>query len=240
MMAIIAIALYTLLPVGASAQVPTGNLKGTVNLPNGDGGGALYGVTVVLDPNGGRTGPQVQTTNAEGQFMFLGLSPGTHSLQLVLQGFDTVTVPVNIQAERVTTETLTMNPAVRSTVTAPPAASTPKQIAGIVRDDGWITAGSGFSITRHSVSPDQHGSQYFAHFTVSFPSGTWSTASLPVPVITKLGSLGNVSIGSINNSPAGLTPTVAADGSFSFRVNVSEPNRFPVTSLAFSFTVTQS
>jgi len=66
----LALALALLLAVTASAQLQTGNLYGTVKDQSGS---ALPGVTVTLS---GQGAPQIQVTNAQGQFHFLGLSPG--------------------------------------------------------------------------------------------------------------------------------------------------------------------
>ena len=74
---IVAVAALLLLAVGgtAFAQLQTGNLYGTVT---DDKGAALPGVTVTLS---GQGAPQVQVTNAQGQFRFLGLPPGNYRPQ---------------------------------------------------------------------------------------------------------------------------------------------------------------
>jgi hypothetical protein len=70
--------------VGASAQVQSGSITGTVR----DGqGGVLPGVLVTLTG----TGPtQTYTTEAEGQYRFLNVPPGTYSMTVSLPGFQTV------------------------------------------------------------------------------------------------------------------------------------------------------
>src|SRR4051794_17382365 len=86
---IVAVAALLLLAVGgtAFAQLQTGNLYGTVT---DDKGAALPGVTVTL---AGQGAPQVQVTNAQGQFRFLGLGPGNYQLKAELEGFSTIDYP---------------------------------------------------------------------------------------------------------------------------------------------------
>ena len=59
----------------AFAQLQTGNLYGTVH---DQSGAALPGVTVTLSGEGA---PQLQVTNAQGQFHFLNLSPGAYDIK---------------------------------------------------------------------------------------------------------------------------------------------------------------
>src|SRR3954452_6350431 len=86
---IVAVAALLLLAVGgtAFAQLQTGNVYGTVT---DDKGAALPGVTVTLSGNGA---PQLQVTNAQGQFHFLGLSPGAYDAKAELEGFSSVDYP---------------------------------------------------------------------------------------------------------------------------------------------------
>ncbi|HVS03911.1 MAG TPA: TonB-dependent receptor, partial [Thermoanaerobaculia bacterium] len=83
--AVAAAALLLALP--AAAQLQTGNLYGVVA---DDQGSPLPGVTVTLT---GQGAPAVQVTNAQGQFRFLGLSPGSYALRAELEGFNTVEYP---------------------------------------------------------------------------------------------------------------------------------------------------
>jgi hypothetical protein len=86
---IVAVAALLLLVAGGSAfaQLQTGNLYGTVT---DDQGAALPGVTVTVTGGGA---PQVQVTNAQGQFRFLGLGPGNYDLKAELEGFSTIDYP---------------------------------------------------------------------------------------------------------------------------------------------------
>ncbi|HWM92358.1 MAG TPA: TonB-dependent receptor [Thermoanaerobaculia bacterium] len=68
----------------ASAQLQTGNIHGTVY---GQDRVELPGVTVTLTGIGA---PQVQVTDEQGKFHFLGLSPGVYTTRAELQGYVTV------------------------------------------------------------------------------------------------------------------------------------------------------
>ncbi|HET9208939.1 MAG TPA: carboxypeptidase regulatory-like domain-containing protein [Thermoanaerobaculia bacterium] len=111
---IVAVAALLLLAVGgtAFAQLQTGNLYGTVT---DDKGAALPGVTVTLT---GQGAPQVQVTNAQGQFRFLSLSPGTYDLKSELEGFSTIDYPnIVINVGRNTTIEVKLSPAVEDVIT---------------------------------------------------------------------------------------------------------------------------
>ena len=111
---IVAVAVLSLLVVGgtAFAQQQTGNLFGTVA---DEQGAALPGVTVTLSGSGA---PQVQVTNAEGQFRFLGLSPGSSSLKAELEGFSTIDYPnIVIGVGKNTEIKVTLSAAVEDVIT---------------------------------------------------------------------------------------------------------------------------
>jgi hypothetical protein len=73
--------LVALAATTASAQTLTGTIAGHVKDAQG---GALPGVLVTL---ASRTGEATQTTNATGEFRFLGLNPGMYEIRTALQGF---------------------------------------------------------------------------------------------------------------------------------------------------------
>jgi len=111
---IVAVAALLLLAVGgtAFAQLQTGNLYGTVT---DDKGAALPGVTVTLS---GQAAPQVQVTNAQGQFRFLGLPPGSADLKAELEGFSTIDYPnIVINIGRNTSIEVKLSPAVEDVIT---------------------------------------------------------------------------------------------------------------------------
>ena len=111
---IVAVAAMLLLVGGgaAFAQLQTGNLYGTVV---DEQGSALPGVTVTLTGGGA---PQVQVTNAQGQFRFLGLGPGSYQLKAELEGFSTIEFPnVVINVGRNTSIEVTLSAAVEDVIT---------------------------------------------------------------------------------------------------------------------------
>src|ERR1700688_338870 len=88
----------------ALAQLQTGNLYGKVGDQNG---AALPGVAVTLDTG---EAPQVQVTNAQGEFRFLSLAPASYRLKAELEGFSPVEHPnVVINVGRNTKVELIMN-----------------------------------------------------------------------------------------------------------------------------------
>src|SRR5258708_20834289 len=94
------------------AQLQSGNLYGKVSDQTG---AALPGVTVTLDTG---EAPQVQVTNAQGEFRFLSLAPATYKIKAELQGFSPVQYPhIVINGGRNTNIELTMNSAVEDVIT---------------------------------------------------------------------------------------------------------------------------
>jgi hypothetical protein len=71
----------------AVAQLQTGNLYGKVSDQKG---GALPGVTVTLDTG---EAPEIQVTNAQGEFRFLSLPPASYRIKAELQGYSPVEYP---------------------------------------------------------------------------------------------------------------------------------------------------
>jgi hypothetical protein len=71
---------------GLEAQTTTGRLIGDVI---DEGGIALPGVTVTIESESLLGGPQTEITDANGEFAFLGLSPGFYTLRASLPGFPT-------------------------------------------------------------------------------------------------------------------------------------------------------
>lgn len=81
-MAVLVVLGLGIIPTGAAmAQLQTGNLYGTVMDPEGQ---PLPGVRVTLSGIGA---PLVQTSDEQGKFRFVGLSPGAYRLDAQLDGF---------------------------------------------------------------------------------------------------------------------------------------------------------
>ena len=79
--ALLAAVLLLALAIPAVAQVQSGNIYGTVL--DQDNNSSIPGVTVTL--TGAAT--QVQVTDGQGKFHFLGLSPGSYNLRVEIEGF---------------------------------------------------------------------------------------------------------------------------------------------------------
>jgi hypothetical protein len=95
-------------------QAQAGNLYGKVTDTEGN---ALPGATVTVEISGGGA-EQLQITDAQGQFRFLGLSPASYSLRASLDGFSTVEYPnIVINLGRNTTIEVQLAPAVEETIT---------------------------------------------------------------------------------------------------------------------------
>jgi hypothetical protein len=111
-LAAVAAVLLVLGAGAAMAQLQTGNLYGKVSDQTG---AALPGVTVTLDTG---EAPQVQVTNAQGEFRFLSLAPASYRIKAELQGFSPVEYPhIVINVGRNTNIEVTMNSAVEDVIT---------------------------------------------------------------------------------------------------------------------------
>src|SRR3954449_13584486 len=101
-----------LLVAPLTAQLQKGNLYGTAK---DQSGAALPGVTVTLS---GQGAPQIQVTNEQGQFHFLGLSPGSYAIHAELDQFSPVDYPsVTINIGRNTSLEVRLQSAVKETIT---------------------------------------------------------------------------------------------------------------------------
>jgi hypothetical protein len=102
----------SLLAVSAFAQFQTGNIYGKVQ---GKDGGALPGVTVTLSGVGA---PQTAISDAQGNFRFISLSPGTYTVKADLAGYGTSTrAGVSVNVGRNSDVTMTLNPSVAESIT---------------------------------------------------------------------------------------------------------------------------
>ena len=109
---VLCVAFALVIPATLSAQSPTGNVFGTVSDKDG---AALPGVTVSLTGIGAG---KSQITDAQGQFRFLALDPGTYALKAELEGFGGVEYPgIDVRVNRNTSVPLTLTAAVEETIT---------------------------------------------------------------------------------------------------------------------------
>jgi hypothetical protein len=100
-----------LLAVAAIGQENSGNVFGKVTDKSG---AALPGATITLT---GQAAPQSFTTDAQGQFRFLKLSPGKYVLRGELEGFSKIQRQVDVAVGGNTEVNLRLDPAVSETIT---------------------------------------------------------------------------------------------------------------------------
>jgi hypothetical protein len=104
--------LVSLFAVSGFAQFQTGNIYGKVQAKDGS---VLPGVTVTLTGVGA---PATQVTDAQGNFRFLNLSPGSYTLKAELAGYGTATrAGVGVRVGANSDVTLTLNPSVSESIT---------------------------------------------------------------------------------------------------------------------------
>jgi hypothetical protein len=103
--------LVSLFAVSGFAQFQTGNIYGKVQAKDGS---VLPGVTVTLT---GVAAPATTVTDAQGNFRFLNLSPGTYTLKAELAGYGTATrAGVGVRVGANSDVTLTLNPSVSESI----------------------------------------------------------------------------------------------------------------------------
>jgi hypothetical protein len=101
-----------LLAVSAFAQFQTGNIYGRVQAKDGT---ALPGVTVTIT---GMGAPQTTVSDAQGNFRFLSLSPGSYTLKSELAGYGMSTrAGITVNVGRNSDVTMTLNPSVAESIT---------------------------------------------------------------------------------------------------------------------------
>jgi hypothetical protein len=102
----------SLLAVSAFAQSQSGNIYGKVQAKDGS---ALPGVTVTLTGVGA---PQTTVSDAQGNFRFLSLSPGSYTLKSELAGYGMSTrAGISVNVGRNSDVTMTLNPSVAESIT---------------------------------------------------------------------------------------------------------------------------
>lgn len=154
----------------AVAQAERGNVHGTVTDTEGS---PLPGVSVTLSGIGA---PRVQTSNAQGEFRFLGLDPGVYRLEAQLQGFSPLAYEqVTVNVGHNTTLELEMSSAVAETITVTgesPLLDQRKVTTGATVSqielekvptarDPWVILGttSGVQLDRINVGGNESGQQ---------------------------------------------------------------------------------
>jgi hypothetical protein len=109
---VVAVMCTLLFGISAYAQFQTGNIYGKVQAKDGS---VLPGVSVTLTGVGA---PQTQVTDAQGNFRFLGLSPGTYALKAELSGYGTAArTGVGVRVGSNADVAMTMNPSVQESIT---------------------------------------------------------------------------------------------------------------------------
>src|SRR5436853_1719650 len=104
--------LISLFAVSGFAQFQTGNVYGKVQAKDGS---VLPGVTVTLTGIGA---PQTTVTDAQGNFRFLSLSPGTYTIKAELAGYGTATrAGVGVRLGSNSDVTMTLNPSGSASIT---------------------------------------------------------------------------------------------------------------------------
>ena len=112
LLAVLAALCISLFAVSAFAQSQSGNIYGKVQAKDGS---ALPGVTVTLTGVGA---PQTTVSDAQGNFRFLSLSPGSYTLKSELSGYGMSTrAGIGVNVGRNSDVTMTLNPSVAESIT---------------------------------------------------------------------------------------------------------------------------
>src|ERR1700756_4794898 len=105
----LAVALFA---VSGFAQFQTGNIYGKVQAKDGS---VLPGVSVTLTGIGA---PRTTVTDAEGNFRFINLDPGTYAMKTEVAGYGAPTRSgINVRVAQNADVTMTLNPSVAESIT---------------------------------------------------------------------------------------------------------------------------
>ncbi len=197
---IVAVLCTTLFAVSGYAQFQTGNIYGKVQAKDGS---VLPGVTVTLTGIGA---PQTTVTDAQGNFRFLKLSPGTYSLKGELAGYGTATRSgISVRVAQNADVTMTLNPTVAESITVTaeaPVLDTRKAGTGInvakveldkvpTARDPWVILQQtpGVLMDRFNVGGNQSGQQsiYVSKGETSDQS-TWNVDGVNITDFAATGS----------------------------------------------------
>src|SRR5436190_6818206 len=112
MTVLVAVMCTLLFAVSGYAQFQSGNIYGKVQAKDGS---VLPGVTVTLTGVGA---PKTTVTDAQGQFRFINLDPGTYAMKAELAGYGAVTRSgINVRVAQNADVTMTLNPSVAESIT---------------------------------------------------------------------------------------------------------------------------
>lgn len=194
------VAAIFLIAAVANAQFQTGNIYGKTTSKDGD---LLPGVTVTLTGVGA---PLTQVSDAQGNFRFLNLSPGTYQLRAELSGMGSSTrTGINVNVGSNADITMTLNPTVSEAITvtaAAPLLDARKSGTGATIDqvelqsiptarDPWMILQStpGVMVDRINVGGTQSGQQSI-YISKGAPrnDGTWNVDGVN---ITDMGATGS-------------------------------------------------
>jgi Carboxypeptidase regulatory-like domain/TonB-dependent Receptor Plug Domain len=198
--AVVVAACMALFAVSGYAQFQTGNIYGKVQAKDGS---VLPGVSVTLTGVGA---PQTTVSDAQGNFRFINLSPGTYTLKAELAGYGTSTrAGVGVRVAQNADVTMTLNPSVSESITvtaeaplldvrkAGTGANTPKvELEKIPTSrDPWtiLQQAPGVQVDRLNVGGNESGQQsvYLAKGAGS-RENTWNVDGVN---ITDMGAIGS-------------------------------------------------
>jgi hypothetical protein len=192
--------LIALFAVSGYAQFQTGNIYGRVQAKDGS---VLPGVTVTLTGIGA---PQTAVTDAQGNFRFINLSPGTYTLKAELAGYGTATrAGLSVRVAQNADVTMTLNPSVSESITVTaeaPLLDVRKAGDGInvskvelekipTSRDPWtvLQQAPGVQVDRLNVGGNQSGQQsYYLGKGADSGQNTWNMDGVNITDMAATGS----------------------------------------------------
>jgi hypothetical protein len=186
-------------PLLAQSLTQSGNIRGTIT---GSDGSTLPGVTVTLSGTNGR---QTFVTEADGEYRFLGLDPGTYTISAELAGFATTTRRADVLIGRNTEVPLQLSAAASEAITvmaASPVIDTRETATGQTVEeielqsvpsarDPWVVLQSipGVLVDRVNVGGNESGQQsYFIGKGVERHQTEWNVDGVAVTDMATTGS----------------------------------------------------
>lgn len=183
----------------AQSMTQSGTIRGTVT---GGDGTPLPGVTVTLS---GRTGRQTFVTESNGEYRFLGLDPGTYTIEAELSGFAATTRQADVLIGRNTELPLQLSAAASEAITvlaATPVIDTRETATGQTIEevellnvptarDPWVVLQSvpGVLVDRVNVGGNESGQQsYFIGKGVERHQTEWNVDGVAVSDMAATGT----------------------------------------------------